>query len=250
MRKNPLAIFFAALLFVAGASCSTSYQSSNVQYQQYRITPSQKKDSSLLQFLIPYSEKVNSTMNEVVGIAANSLEKAQPEGSLGNFMVDALLTMAAEKYNTKVDGAMVNSGGIRLNQLPKGKITVGKIFELMPFDNQLLLQKLKGSQLQQLLDLTAAKGGWPMAGITMQIRDKKAVNIRVGGQALDPDAVYTIANSDFIANGGDNADMLRKIPQISNGYLIRDALLDYIRKLTASGKEITANIENRVSNAQ
>lgn len=120
----------------------------------------------------------------------------------------------------------------------------------MPFDNLLILQKIKGSVLQQLLDLTADKGGWPMAGLTMQIKDKKAVNVIIGGKPIDPDRVYTIANSDFIANGGDNADMLRPIPQITNGYLMRDAIFDYISKLKSQGKNITATIENRVTNAQ
>ena len=250
MRTNPLAIFFSILLIFTVASCNTSYQAGTVQYQSYRINPAQQKDSSLLRFLGPYSTKVNSTMNEVVGVAAISLDKVQPEGTLGNLMVDAFLAMATEKYNTKVDGALVNYGGIRLTQIPKGDITIGKVFELMPFDNLLLLQKMKGSELQQLLNLAAAKGGWPLAGITMQILDKKAVNVKVGGQPLDPAAVYTIANSDFLANGGDNADMLRPIPQISNGYLMRDAIIDYIKKLRSSGKEISATIENRVTHAQ
>ncbi|HRG81981.1 MAG TPA: 5'-nucleotidase C-terminal domain-containing protein [Chitinophagaceae bacterium] len=250
MRKNPSAIFLALLLLFTGYSCTTSYQTSALQYKSYRISDGQQKDSSLLTFLKPYGEQVNKTMNEVVGVAAISLDKAQPECTLGNMMVDAFMTMAAEKYNTKVDGALVNFGGIRLTQLPKGNITTGKIFELMPFDNLLLLQKMKGSVLQQVLDLAAAKGGWPLAGITMQIRDKKAVNVKVGGQPLDMNATYTIANSDFIANGGDNADMLRTIPQITNGYLMRDAIIDYIRKHKAEGKEISSTIENRVTNAQ
>jgi 2',3'-cyclic-nucleotide 2'-phosphodiesterase (5'-nucleotidase family) len=172
-------------------------------------------------------------------------------------MVDAFLAMAKEKYKTNVDVAMVNFGGIRLNQLPAGNVTTGKIFELMPFDNLLLLQKIKGSVLQQLCDLIAAKGGWPVAGMTMQIKDlpagqagKKAINITVGGKPLDPNAEYTVANSDFIANGGDNADMLRTVPQITNGYLMRDAIFDYIKMLKSQGKNITANIENRVTNAQ
>ncbi|MEI2739424.1 MAG: 5'-nucleotidase [Chitinophagaceae bacterium] len=179
-----------------------------------------------------------------------SLDKKQPECTLGNFMVDAFLTMAAEKYNTKVDVAFLNFGGMRLTQLPAGNVTNGKIFELMPFDNLLILQKLKGDVLQQFLDLTAAKGGWPIAGVTMQIKDKKAVNVMVGGKPLDPNATYTTVNSDFVANGGDNADMLRNVPQITNGYLMRDAIFDYIKKLKAQGKNISANIENRVTNAQ
>jgi 2',3'-cyclic-nucleotide 2'-phosphodiesterase (5'-nucleotidase family) len=134
--------------------------------------------------------------------------------------------------------------------LAAGNVTTGKIFELMPFDNLLILQKVKGTVLQQICDLMAAKGGWPVAGMTMQLKDKKAVNIIIGGKPINPEQEYTIANSDFIANGGDNADMLRPVPQITNGYLMRDAILDYIKLQKENGKNITANIENRVTNAE
>ena len=250
MKKNPPFTFLFLFLLITGLSCNTIYQSQSLQYKTYRINDAQQKDSSLLNFLQPYSSTVNKTMNDVIGVAAISLEKRQPEGGLGNFMADAFLIMAAEKYNTKVDVAFVNSGGVRLNQLPAGNITTGKIFELMPFDNLLILQKVKGDVLQQVLDLAAAKGGWPIAGLTMQLKDKKAINVIVGGKPLDLNATYTIANSDFIANGGDNADMLRNVPQITNGYLMRDALLDYIKKEKSQGKNINAKIENRVTNAQ
>jgi 2',3'-cyclic-nucleotide 2'-phosphodiesterase (5'-nucleotidase family) len=250
MKKNPPLAFVILFLILSGISCNTTYQSQSLQYKTYRINDTQQKDSAVLSFLQPYSSNVNKTMNDVIGVAEVSLDKKQPEGSLGNFMVDAFLIMAAEKYNTKVDVAFVNSGGVRLNQLPAGNITTGKIFELMPFDNLLILQKVKGDVLQQVLDLSAAKGGWPMAGLTMQLKDKKAINVIVGGKPLDNSSTYTIANSDFIANGGDNADMLRNVPQITNGYLMRDAIIDYIKKFKSQGKNISAYIENRVTNAQ
>jgi 2',3'-cyclic-nucleotide 2'-phosphodiesterase (5'-nucleotidase family) len=250
MKKNPPFVFVILFLILSGVSCNTIYQSQSLQYKTYRISDTQQKDSAILSFLQPYRSNVNKTMNDVIGVAEVSLDKKQPEGSLGNFMADAFLTMAAEKYNTKVDVAFVNSGGVRLNQLPAGDITVGKIFELMPFDNLLILQKVKGDVLQQVMDLAAARGGWPVAGITMQLKEKKAINITVGGKPLDYNATYTIANSDFIANGGDNADMLRNVPQITNGYLMRDAIIDYIKKLAGKGINISAKIENRVIYAQ
>ena len=257
MKKNfPLALIIL-LVFFTGLSCSTAYQSQSLQYKSYRINNAQQKDSALMTFLQPYSTNVNRTMNDVIGIADISLDKKSPECTLGNFMADAFFTMAAGKYNIKVDAAFLNFGGIRLTQLPAGNVTNGKIFELMPFDNLLIIQKLKGDVLQQFLDLIAAKGGWPVAGLTMQIKDlpagqagKKAVNVMIEGKPLDPNETYTIANSDFIANGGDNADMLRTVPQISNGYLMRDAIFDYIKKLKSQGKNISAKIENRVINAQ
>jgi hypothetical protein len=44
--------------------------------------------------------------------------------------------------------------------------------------------------------------------------------------------------------------MLRSIPQITNGYLMRDAIIDYIKKRKSEGKNISANIENRITNAE
>ena len=250
MKKNLLAPFF--LLFTSWIffSCHTTYQSTAVNYNDYRINSAQQKDEKVLTIMKPYSDSVNKSMNDVVGVAEKTLEKKQPECTLGNFMVDAFFNMAKEKYHTQVDAAFLNYGGIRLTQLPAGNVTRGKIFELMPFDNLVVLQELKGDVLQQYLDLIASRGGCPVAGLTMQIKDKKAVNVMVGGKPLDMKATYTTANSDFVANGGDNADMLRSVPQQTNGYLMRDAIFDYILKLKSQGKNISANEENRVTNAQ
>lgn len=250
MKIKPNVYFscFIGLLLIF--SCRTVYVPQSLQFNGYRINQNNQKDAATLQLLKPYSDSINATMNTIIGTAAFTLEKQQPEGTLGNFMVDAFLAMAKEKYKTQVDVAFVNAGGIRLTQLAAGPITTGKIFELMPFDNVLLLQKVKGSVLQQVCDLMAAKGGWPVAGLTMQLKAGKAINIKVGDKPLDRDKEYVIANSDFIANGGDNADMLRPIPQINAGYLMRDALLDYIRLKTYQSKPLTASIENRVTNAE
>jgi len=250
MKRKSVPFFIVGILFLIISSCHTAYQSQSLEYKSYRINNNDAPDPDLVNLIKPYSDSVNKSMNDIVGIADISLEKKLPESTLGNFMVDAFYIMAKEKYSTQVDGAILNYGGIRLNQLPAGNVNRGKVFELMPFDNLLVLQKMSGTVLQQLLDLTASKGGWPLAGITMQIKDKKAVNVMIGGKPIDMNASYTIANSDFVGNGGDDADMLRSIPQIVNGYLMRDAIFDYILRLKQKRKNISADIENRVTNAQ
>lgn len=231
-------------------SCSTVYRSHSLYYKNYQINEAVQKDSSLLALMQPYEDSVNHTMNEVIGFVELSLIKKKPEGTLGNFMADAYFIMAGEKFNMKIDAAFMNDGGIRLDELAAGPLTRGKIFELMPFDNILIIQKIKGTVLQEFLDLTATQRGWPVAGITMQIKDKKAINVFIDGQPLDTNKIYTTVNSDFIANGGNNADMLKPISQINNGYLVRDALFDYIKKLERQGKKISAKIENRVTHVQ
>lgn len=238
------------LLTLGLASCNKALQPAGVAYQDYKIGASLVRDSALLSLIAPYRDSVDKSMNEVVGIAAATLEKKQPSGSLGNFMADAVLAMARTKFNTPVDFAIINYGGIRSLQLAKGTVTRGKVFELMPFDNLLVLQKLSGAQVQQLCDYLAARGGWPIAGAGFSIQNKKAVDVRIGGEPLQPDKTYTLANSDYVANGGDDAAFLKPIPQINSGYLIRDALIGYIRNLHQQGQPIAENNENRIRHAQ
>ena len=240
--------FFISVFFLV--SCKTVYQPQAVQYIDYRLTQQSKQDSGLNKLLQPYADSVNKSMNDVVATAAIALEKKQPEGTLGNFLVDAMLVMAKEKYKIPVDAAFINNGGIRLPSLAAGNITRGKIFELAPFDNIIVLQKLNGKVLQQFLDHVSASSGWPSAGVTWQIKDKKAVNVMVNGSPINETTIYTVANNDYVANGGDDCSMLRPIPQISNGYVFRDAIFDYLKRLTAAGKTVSAKIENRVTNAE
>ena len=236
MKKNPCLAFILFLFFLPGIACRNAFQTQSLVYRSYRVADSLPKDLATETLLKPYKDEVWKTMNSVVGFADHNLERKE----IGQFMVEAYLTMAIEKYQAHVDAAFMNPGGIRLNEIPAGNITNGKIFELMPFDNVLVLQKLKGSELQQFLDHTASGNGWPVSGINMDRKDKKATNIVVGEKPLVMDAIYTIANSDFVANGGDNAAMLKDIPQITNGYLVREALFDYIKKLKSQGRNIGA----------
>lgn len=250
MKKNFRLLLVFFILAVAGTSCNTTYKSQQLAYHSYTINDSLQKDTALISFLSPYKANVTMLMSEVIGHVDYNMEKKMPESELGNFMTDAYLHMAKEKYKTTVDAAIMNYGGIRLQQLPAGDIIRGSVFELMPFDNLLILQKLKGTVLQELLDHTASLGGWPVAGISMQIKNKKAVQVLIGGNPLDPEKIYTIANSDYVANGGDNSFMLKDIPQLSNGYLMRDAIFEYIKYLKGIGKNISVKIENRVTNVE
>jgi 2',3'-cyclic-nucleotide 2'-phosphodiesterase (5'-nucleotidase family) len=249
MKKNTLTSLLF-LLSVTWLSCNPAWQSATTSYYSYRINTDRQSDAGLSALLQPYSDSVNKSMNDVLGFNENTLEKKQPEGSLGNFMADAVLYTAEKKFDTHIDAALINFGGVRLNQLPAGNITRGKLYELMPFDNLVVLQKIKGTVLQEFLDHVAGRGGWPVAGISMQIKNAKAVNIFVNAKKIDPDTEYIIANSDYIANGGDDVLMLKLIPQQNIGYLMRDALIEYVSDLTAKGKHITVTSSNRVSNAE
>lgn len=247
MKQYPLLLFISFFVIGTGVSCKTSYKTSSVRHHSYSITDSLEKDRSFIPFLSVYRDSLQKKMSQIIGTVPSTLESGRPESTLGNFMTDAMLTMAIEKFKTHVDASFMNPGGIRLSQIPAGSLTTGKIYEIMPFDNIIVVLKIKGSVLIEFLQLIASHRGWPVAGITYKVKERKAIDIIIRDKPIDPVEEYTIAIPDFIANGGENADMLKPIPQISMGYLYRDAIFDYIKKLNAEGKPIGAKLENRVS---
>jgi 2',3'-cyclic-nucleotide 2'-phosphodiesterase (5'-nucleotidase family) len=250
MRSNSNLFVVSFLVVFCLLSCKTVYQPQTVQYTDYRINQNNKQDSSVIKLLQPYADSVNKSMNTIVAVAETELIKKQPEGTLGNVLADAMLAKAKELYKTAVDASFINYGGIRLPSIPAGNITKGKIFELAPFDNIIVLQKVSGKILQELLNHISGKNGWPVAGISWQIKNKEAINVLVNGAPIDETAVYTITLLDYVANGGDDCNMLRPIPQINYGYLFRDAVIDYFTDINKQGKKITAQIEKRISNAE
>lgn len=242
---------FFFMIFFAVSSCHTTYTSQSIFYNNYAVSAKpQQTDTTFSAFLRPYADSVNSKMNEVIGFIETSLEKQQPEGTLGNIMADALLFQARAKFGVPVDVAMMNTGGVRLNQLPGGPLTKGKVYELMPFDNLLVVQQLTGGELQVLLNHVANRGGWPIAGASFIIKDKKATQVFINGVPLENGKNYLVANTDYIVNGGDNVEILKTIQQTNKGYLIRDALIEYFSSFKNKGESIRSKIENRITNAQ
>ena len=227
---------------------STSFKTS--VYKQYTIDTTYKPDTEIASFLQPYAIEVNKQMNVVIGSTETPLERKTPEGTLGNFVADAMLERASLSYKEKVDVAFVNYGGLRINNIAAGPITLGKIYELMPFDNIIVLLKVDGKQLRNILDVIASKDGWPITGVKMKISNGKATDISVNNHPLNDTTNYTLATTDYTAKGNEGFEMLTTIKQVNNGYLFRDALIDYVKDMNQKGLKIKATIEDRITNVE
>ncbi len=234
------------IICLTSVCCSAPNLPITVSHQQYNVGKKLGKDTAMMQMLQPYAAEVKRTMSEVIGFANTTLYRKQPESGLGNMIADCMRKKAAEKYAKKVDIGLINYEGIRA-PINKGNITVGSVFEVMPFDNILILQELSGVVLEKLIQHTASMGGWSVSsGSGYKIKDRKAVDIIIDGKPLNLKLIYTIANTDYIANGGDNTTVLKGTAQQNKGYLLRDVLITYIKEITAGGKPVEARIENRV----
>jgi len=241
--RNWLVLIIAATAF---SSCTKTLRPVKADATYYKITDSIPADSSLIRFIQPYRDSLVREMQETIATSAMLMEKGQPESLLGNFIADALLEKGKEYSHDSADFCIVNYGSLRIPSLPAGPITKGMIYELMPFDNFMVLMELNGNVVQQMLDVIASRGGWPVAGIKFKIGDKKSFDILIKNLPLQPDKIYRVVISDYLADGGDNLFMLRNEKRKNSGIFIRDVIMEYLKEQTRNGKMISSRLDNRI----
>jgi 2',3'-cyclic-nucleotide 2'-phosphodiesterase (5'-nucleotidase family) len=246
--KFRLLIGITCILFTY-VSCSKTYHLADIKADKYRIEKaSYAIDEEVAALIQPYKAQLDETMNEVIAISDVELVKNRPNGTLNNWFADVLLSETQNLVTDKIDFAIQNYGGIRIPTLPKGNITVGKIYELMPFDNIMYVMELKGSDVQKLCDKIAESGGWPVSHtLALEISYGKAVNVTLHGVPLDTTKTYVGAIPDYLANGGDNLSFLKECTTHNTGALIRDLLISHARVLSSTGKHIVPNSELRIN---
>ena len=203
-------------------------------------------DKAYTEWLQPYKQKVDAQMNEVIGYSAVTMRAHKPESLLSNFSADVYLKAASDYLKMHVDIAIVNLGGLR-TQVPEGPVTVRKVFELMPFENELVVVWIRGDKLLELLNGFASVGGQGVAGVRMTIANGKATDITVAGKALDMQKLYSIATNDYLAGGNDNMPQLATYEKRENtGIKVRNVLLGFIKAETAAGRKIESRLDGRI----
>jgi 2',3'-cyclic-nucleotide 2'-phosphodiesterase (5'-nucleotidase family) len=138
-----------------------------------------------------------------------------------------------KRENKTIDLCLLNHGGIRAI-LPKGNVTSRTAFEIMPFENNLVVLAMKGEQIADIAAyIIKEKKPQPLSGMTFTIaKDNTAKNIQIQGKPLDINKVYYVATNDYLANGGDNMSFFAKnIQKFDLNYKLRDVLIDYFKEV-------------------
>ncbi len=201
----------------------------------YRLVPVNSRldagiDPKWRELLAPYRHGVDSLMQAWVGTTQREMPNNQP--ALLNFATDFVKTMG-DKLNSgqPVDLALLNAGGLRTT-LPKGKVSEGMIINMMPFSNYIVNIDIKGSDLLEALNISAARRGGDglSSGASATIDGKECSQVLINGQPLDPDRTYRLATIDYLANGGDYLEPLKcgTVVARSNNVLFND-LINWLR---------------------
>ncbi len=210
-----------------------------------------EKDPEVDSVIGIYREALEETMNRVVAHSARYMQKASPEGLLNNFVADLVYETGRQIYEPAdgkpIDFCLLNYGGLRTT-IPQGPVTLSRVFELMPFDNEMVVITLSPEKTREALDyLAAASRGMPISGLRIVIEDERIKEASIGGEPFAGDRNYKVLTSDYLAGGGDNmVFFLNPIDSEPLDMKIRDAIIEYMELIHRRGEMIRSELDGRI----
>ena len=229
MQKSIFLLFMAALM---GACMRQPVHVTGCTTEAIPVDASSDclQDTVYLAQLAPVKADLEREMNVQIGYAAQDMWVGEPECPMLNWASDALWEAAKRAYPGHVDIAIVNMGGMRCSW-QAGPITRGCVFELMPFDNRLVVLTLQGKEIIELCESFARYGGQGVAGMRVKTVDGQLADVTIGGKDVNPTALYTVATSDYLSGGADHMEALTKyVDYWKSDLLIRDLYLEAVRE--------------------
>lgn len=234
MKKNFL-LFLLTSTFCSSCKNSQDFTVTEIYGEQIVISDSIPANDSIAAFIEPYKEHIDQEMNAVLAYAPVGLKKTDGEfnTAIGNMMADAVMELAnpvfEQRTGESVDIVLLNYGGIR-SALSKGNVSTRTAFEIMPFENEVVVAELRGEQVREMVRYLIDDGkAHPVAGLELVINSNNAIErMLIQGKPVEDDKIYYVATNDYLYQGGDNMVFFAKAMDVHNlDYKIRNVLIDY-----------------------
>jgi len=178
------------------------------------ISAQLKPDRKVAKVVDRYWSKISSKYGEVLGEALDDFTEVGDDLANYNLVADAV------RETFGVEFEFENLYGVRAPIL-KGKITVGDIVMVDPFNNSIVTFELSGRQIKEIL--TRARPA--VSGIRYRIENKQLVEATINGEPIEDDRVYKGAANSYFA-GTQMKD--HKVVDTGKGRL--QTIIDYIKK--------------------
>ena len=227
--KKIYIILFTILFY----SCETTYHLNSFDSKVLNVNS--VIDSTIYNIIQPYQNEIEEQMNETLVYTKNDLTKGRPQSTIGNFVTDICLNYCDANI------CVFNNGGLRTT-IDKGDITRGKIFELMPFENELVILELNKTDFIGLLNYISLRGGEPFSGLNIKIDKNNNIIEHSWPVNFNNNETVRVLTSDYLANGGDKMSFFKGKKQHKIGLKLRDAIIDYCEK----NDTIDIRLDNRI----
>jgi 2',3'-cyclic-nucleotide 2'-phosphodiesterase (5'-nucleotidase family) len=204
-----------------------------------------------------YREQLGEKLSvRLVDARAEIAAVGEPSNPLGLLVADEILTWLRAHAGTEPapECFITNDGGLRA-PLYAGEVRLTHVYEVMPFDNELVIIELSGERVQAMAVEIARKGGEPIAGLRLRLDSVSAeapaaVVLEVGGVPFDPQRVYRVATTDYLAESGWLSDVVKGLPIRRTGVLMRDALAERFKQRAAEGRPLEPYTDDRIVSRQ
>ena len=210
-----------------------------IEGKQISIADSLATNKAIDSFIKPYREHIEKDLSAILAYSAGNYSKTDGElnTAIGNFMADAVYMEANPVFKSRtgknIDMVLLNHGGIR-SAISKGDITTETAFELMPFENSIVVVEMKGSQVDSLVYyLSKARRAHPISRLKLSLdKDYNVVDAKINNKNIDDNKTYYVATNDYLYNGGDNMTFFKTNDSLYVlDYKIRNALIDYFKQV-------------------
>lgn len=230
-------LLFTSLIFIV--SCKNpDFRVTEIKGQQLAVSDSVEANDSITEFIEPYKSHIDQEMNTVLAYSVASLVKTDGDlnTAIGNMMADAVLELSNPVFQKRtgktIDMVLLNYGGIR-SSLNQGDITTRSAFQIMPFENEVVVANMDGKAVRELVRYLIDSGtAHPVAGLELVLGPNNAIEkLLIGGKPLKNNEEYFVATNDYLLQGGDNMIFFTQASEVFNlDYKIRNLLIDYFRK--------------------
>jgi len=244
---------FLAVALVSLNACNKAQKlDPSITWSSIPISDSIQASGEIEEIISPYRDEVDSIMNEVIGFAAHDLNsRGEYESNLGTFVTRLTLEQSRKVYNQHVDVALMNHhGGLRAD-INQGDVTLGEVFSVMPFENEVLLLEVPGTVLLEVLERINRSGSSMLWPVEFAVTDDGPKDIVISGKPFSEFSTYILAISDYLANGGGGLSMLKPVKRLDlQPMKLRAMIVKEIRETTARGENIDEVVVNNVKIAR
>lgn len=244
MRWLLLALFFPVLW-----GCKP-YHTNSINGSYLSVSDSSIHHRTSEQIIFPYRDSLSKSMHRVIGYADTTMSSIKPQGLLGNFVCDLLLADIPAKpdfqfLQNEICFSLLNTRGFR-STLAKGPVTVESIFNIMPFENTLLLVQMPQSSANAIATSVLEKKGQPISGnIHIKQTGDSTAELRYQNKPIDRD--FWVITTDYLVDGGDEMFFFSKaIKIIPVQLLLRDAIIQHIEQKQKNGQSLNAQLDGRI----
>ena len=231
--------FVLAIFIVSTFGCKQETNHLNrIEGKRIEINDSLPDVKEIEEFIKPFREHVNKDMDSVLGYAVGTYSKRDGElnTAIGNLMADAVFELSNPVYKSRtgkdIDMVLLNHGGIR-STMYKGNITTRTAYELMPFDNSVVVVEMNGLLIKELVSyLEDAKRAHPINGLQIKLdKNYKLIESTINGNTINDSTIYHVATNDYLYDGGDRMTFLKEGDSLHIlNYKIRNLLIDFFKK--------------------